>query len=466
MRLLLLAALATPALAAQADAPGIDAKALAEVVDPVFASGMKEEQIPGAAFVFVKDGKVVLAKGFGFADVTAKRAVRPDETIFPYASISKVFTATAVMQLVDRGRIELNAPVDKYLKSVRVPATYPQPITVADLLAHTSGLDELPGRRVRTAAEVMPLNRFLADKLVRVHPPGAVTHYSSYGLALAGLMVEEVSGVPFEEYLRREIWVPLGMNRTSITVPPAWSASVATAYELEDSQLVPVPHEIYQTPPTSSIVGTTEDMARFMIAHLEKGGRGRARILSPRTTELMHRQHATMHPQIPGWALGFQADDTNGRRIVEHGGDIGGFSALMTLLPDERAGMFVVHHLEGRDLRFAVRQAVLDRFFPAEHPVQAPSAMSGAKQPLTRFAGKYRASTFCHSCPAGGPNVQDFEIVANEDGTLTLWGSHWVQVGPLYFVRADGRRRLGFAEDSSGRIVGASGGSWRVIDKI
>ena len=122
---------------------------LAALLDPVFAQGMAEEHIPGAAFVLVQDGRVVMAKGYGVADVESRKPVDPRTTIFPIASISKVFTATAVMQLFDRGRLDLHADVNRYLTSLQVPDTYPRPITAADLLQHTSGLDELPGRRVK-----------------------------------------------------------------------------------------------------------------------------------------------------------------------------------------------------------------------------------------------------------------------------------------------------------------------------
>lgn len=447
--------------------PGpIDPTELAALVDPVFAAGMKEERIPGAAFVFVQNGRVLLSRGFGQADVASGRPVRPDQTIFPFASISKVLTATAVMQLAELGRVDLDADVNQYLKAVQVPPTYQRPITVAHLLTHTSGLDELPGRRVRNAAELVPLERFLAERLIRVHAPGEVTSYSSYGMALAGLLVEDISGQPFEEYLRRHIWEPLGMARTFITVPSAFSADLATAYEPEGEELVAIPYELYQTSPTSSIVGTAEDMARFMIAHLENGRYGDVRILSEAAATNMHDQHATMHPLVPGWALGFQLDDTNGRRVIEHGGDIGGFSALITLLPDEGVGMFVVHHLESRNLRFDVRRAILDRYFPDQRQLKVPTPEPKTAETLTRFAGAYRANNFCHSCPDGGPNVQDFEVKANDDGTITLWDTRWVEVSPFYFVSLDGRRRIGFAEDKSGRIVAVTSGAWRVLERI
>lgn len=444
----------------------VELKGLEKLVDATMESGMKEDQIPGAAFILVQNGSVVLAKGYGRADLESKRRFTPDETIFPIASISKVFTATAVMQLVDRGSIDLEADVNHYLESVQVPPTYPAPVTVAQLLSHTAGFDELPGRRVRSAAELMPLGKFLSDRLVRVHPPGELTSYSSYGMSLAGLMVEEVSDTPFESFLRREIWAPLNMTQTSITAPAEAASRLATAYERDGENLVPVPYEIYQTPPVASILSTADDMSRFMKAHLQAGRFGDQRILSERAIGEMHRLRATMHPKLPGWTLGFQENDLNGLRILEHGGDIGGFSSLLTLLPDLGIGFFIVHHLEGNNLRFEVRQAILDRYFPDRREKKVPVPDPRKADSLRRFAGKYRANIFCHSCPGGDPNAQDFEVEANDDGTITVWGDRWVETSPLYFVSLDGRSRIGFAEDRAGRITASSAGSWKVLERI
>ncbi|HEV7504027.1 MAG TPA: serine hydrolase domain-containing protein [Thermoanaerobaculia bacterium] len=456
----------SPARSGLAGSPAIEAGELAALLDPVFAEGMDREHIPGAVFVLVRKDKVVLERGYGVADVASRRPVLPETTQFPIASISKVFTATAVMQLADRRTVDLQADVNRYLKSVQVPPTYPQPITVAHLLTHSSGLDEIPGRRIKSEAERMPLGRFLADRLIRVHAPGEMVGYSTYGIALAGVLVEDVSGLPYEQYLTRNIWQPLGMKRTFITTPAAFVGDLATAYELNDGKAVAVPYEIYQTPPASSIVSTAADMARFMIAHLQHGRSGTARILSETAAETMHRQQATMHPRLPGWTYGFQASDTNGRRIIEHGGDIGGFSSLMVLLPDEGVGFFIASHLEGADLRFKVREKILDHYFPDTRPVKVPVARPEEAESLRRFAGVYRANAFCHSCADGGPNVQDFQVTANDDGTITVWDTRWVQVEPLFFRSPDGLRRIGFKEDASGRIIGLTAGSWRVLERI
>ena len=444
----------------------IDPEGLAKLLEPVFASGMKKENIPGAVFILVKDGRVVIAKGYGVADLDSGRRVDPETTIFPTASISKVFTATAVMQLADSGRLDLHVDVNRYLTSLQVPNTYPEPITTAHLLTHTSGLDELPGRRVKALADVVQLNEFLANRLVRVHPPGEMTSYSSYGIALAGLLLTEISGESFESYLSAHIWRPLGMDHTWITVPPKETANLATAYELDGGKPVPIPYEIYQTPPTASVVSTAVDMAKFMIAHLQKGRFKEARILSESAAESMQQQHATIHPRMPGWAYGWQLATTNGRRIIAHGGDIGGFSALMVLLPDEGAGFFVAHHLEGANLRFTVEKTILDNYFPDRRSPEIPKPRKENAEQLHRFAGKYRASIFCHSCPDGGPNVQDFEVNANNDGTISVWDQKWFPVEPLYFASADGRRHIGFKEGADGGIIALTAGSWRVLERI
>ena|SRR5215217_950339 len=452
-------------LSQQSGGVQIDSAVLTRLVDSAMAEGMVRESIPGAAFLLVQGGRVILAKGYGTADLASGRPWEPDSTIFPIASITKVFTATAVMQLADRGRIDLNADVNSYLTWVRVPQTYRQPITAAHLLSHTAGLDEIPGRQVRSTKDLVPMNRFLATRLVRVHPPGLMTSYSTYGMALAGLVVEDVSGMSYEAYLRQNIWQPLAMTRTSLT-PPSRGGGRATAYELDGGKLLPVPYEIYQTPPASSILSTAEDMEHFLIAHLQNGRYRRVRILSDSAAVRMHRQYVTMHPKIPGWALGFQVNDLNGRYLIEHGGDIGGFSSLLTLLPEEGVGFFVVHHLEGRNLRFDIRRLILDTYFPASPPPKPPKPEPSAASRLHRFAGTYRASIYCHSCGGGGPGVQDFKVTGNQDGTITVWDDRWIETSPLYFVSSDGQKHLGFAQDQTGRILGLTAGSWRVLERI
>jgi hypothetical protein len=177
----------------------------------------------------------------------------------------------------------------------------------------------------------------------------------------------------------------------------------------------------------------------------------------------MFRQQASIHPALPGWGLGFQLDRVNGVRVAEHGGDIAGFAALLVVLPDKREGFFIVNHGEGSDLRFRVRDALLDALHPApRQAVPAPRSDDVAK--LEEYAGRYVSSLACRSCPAD--DDQMFLVEAHAEGRLRLWGQTWLPLGRDLFVRDDGRRLLGFSRDSSGRIDSVSGGSWRVADRL
>ena len=445
----------------------IDSLEVVRMMDSILPAAMAERQIPGAVVVVVQDGRVVTARGYGFADVARGRRVSPDSTVFQIGSISKVFTATAVIQLADRGRLRLDQDVNRYLRRLRVPAAFGAPVTPFHLLTHGAGFDELPGRLVREdTARVLPLDRFLDGRLVRVRPPGELPSYSSYGAALAGLLVEEVSGMDYERYLACGVWGPLGMTRTQVTVPEWLRGDLSLAYEVEGDSVVAVPWERYHTPPASSISSTGMDMGRFMIALLQGGRLGEARILSDTAARAMLAQQTTLHPRIPGWGLGMQISDSNGRRIVEHGGDVAGFSSLMVLLPDHATGLFVAGHREGSDLRRVVRRAFLDRWFPDERRITVPPPDPAAVARLRRLEGTYRGATWCRTCPPDPERVQDVRVAVREDGALMIWDEPWIEVEPLLFRSPDGTRRLGFAEDASGRILALTVGSWMVMEKL
>ena len=445
---------------AASSADGIDPAALAQLVDSVMRAGMADEHIPGAAVLVLDHGRVVLSRGYGFADAAARRRVDPHATRWPFASVTKVVTATAVMQLVERGRVELDADVNRYLKSARVPACRCGAITPRHLLTHTDALDELPGRRAESREALQPLARFLRTRLVRAGAPGETTRYGSYGIALAGVLIEDVSGVSYAEYLRREIFAPLGMRQTTIDLPPG-AGDVATPYEAAGDSVRATRYEWYHTSPTSSLVSTVDDMAKFAALHLDAAPGG-TRVLGRATVREMAAQHASVHPRVPGWGYGWQRNDANGRHVVEHGGDIGGFASLVTLLPDEGFGIVVVHHLEGSSLRFTLKQALLDRFFPDRRTPLQPRPV---RRDLRAYAGTYLANNYCRSCAGGAAGAQRFEITANADGSLGLWGARWREAAPLLFVDESGRRRIGFRRNAPGTVVAVSAGAWKVLER-
>ena len=422
-------------------------------IDAKIESELQSTGTPGAALVVVRDGRIVHARGYGLADVESQRAADA-HTVWPIASITKVLTAIGAMQLVEEGRLSLEDEVATYITRPLVPDQYDEPILVADLLRHTSGLDELPGRRVARAGDVRPLRDFLSDHLVQYRPPGTFTSYSSYGMSLAGLLIEELSGMAYAEYVRSRIFLPLGMNDSWIMTSEGDERGLATPYEIEDGKPLRMDYEWYSTPPVASSVSSAMDMGRLLVGLTEPG------ILSPATLRSMMTTQATLHPDVPGWGYGFQLDVVNGRDVAEHGGDIGGFAGLLVVVPEERLGFFIVHHGEGSSLRFAVRQMLLDQLLPGT--AVPPSTLRDVI--LAPYAGSYRASFQCHTC-ADRPPVPEFDVTV-EAGALQLWGERWVPIGEDLFAREDGRARLAFLRDDRGQVTALTGGSWRVGERI
>jgi CubicO group peptidase (beta-lactamase class C family) len=446
--------------------------------EPIFSEQMQKLHIPGAVIAIVKDGKIILTKGYGVADIEKKTPVVPERTIFRIGSITKVFTATAVMQMADRKKIDLHDDVNKYLKDFKVPNTYPRPITFANLLTHTSGLDEIsPGRRTSDESKVVPLGAFLKTRLVRQNPPGEVIRYSTYNAALAGFLVEQITGTPFKIYLRQNIFEPLKMDRTSITaVKDEYKQDLASGYEYGENKYEKLPFQWFNTYPASDINSTATDMARFMMAHLANGVLDAKRILSGRGSRDMHATHFRNHPRIAGWAYGFYEGEKNNLRFVEHGGTMDdGYSALMTLVPEQNFGIFVACNTEtgGEGLGSAVKTAFFNRYYP--DTVRPEILTQPTKQPsanLERFAGRYRPNIYCHFCAKESADYLPgpFEVKVGDDGMLDFRDDRWRQIEPLLFELASGARagkvRLAFRENSEGKITYMFQDAYRVYETV
>lgn len=452
---------AANALAAGTQAEPAAARQIASIVDPIVEKEIAAG-VPGAAFVFVRNGNVVYQRGYGVSDLAAKAKVDPERTVWPIASITKAVTAMGALQLVADRRVKLDDDLNRYLKRLQVPAQGYSPLTLRHILSHTGALDEIPGRRY-DGKQAPDLAAFLKGKLVRYREPGKLTGYSTYGMALAGVLIEDVSGQSYADYLKQHIFTPAGMSSARVMLHQGDEKGVATPYEIDDGRATAIPYEWYQTPPTSSMVATAADMGRLLIVHLADGRAGGNEILSPALTRAMHTQQATNHPDLPGWSLGFQLDNVNGVAIVEHGGDIAGFSALFALMPDKREGFFIVNHGESGELRFRVKQALLDALYPAKS-ASVPSADAKNAPALAEYAGRYISSITCRTCTLSEDQV--FVVKAQPNGSLSLWGQTWVPLRRDLFIRDDGKRMLGFARDEKNKIVSVTGGSWRVADRL
>ncbi len=394
----LLAALAPSAHATAAEPTPETLQAL---VDAIVQGQLASSGIPGATVAVVLGGQTVIAKGYGVADVEAGRATDAD-TLFRVGSVGKLFAFTAVMQLVEQGRLDLHADVATYL-DVELPRTLehhpyrgdPGPITLAHLLTHTAGFEDARGGYALDATSVPSLAEAIRERMpARIFRPGEAVAYSNYGAALAGYIVERVTGQPFADYVAEHVFAPLGMERSTFAqpLPPELAPHLARASRVIDGELQRDRFVFTGLTPAGSTSTTAPDMARFMLAHLGEGGG----ILAPETVALMHARHFGHHPRLDGMAYGFVERTVNGQRTLFHGGDIFSFQSGVFLLPEHDLGLFVSYAGGGYGEPLALFHALVDTFFPAA-PTTPPQQTAGAADRARALTGEYQANRRSYS---------------------------------------------------------------------
>ena len=465
--LLLALALATPA---RADVPPEGERASLEAfVESVVTRQLAAYRIPGATVAVVREGQVVLARGYGDVDAERRTPVVAERTLFRVASIGKLFVWTAVMQLAEQGRLELDADLNTYLlEDSRVPATYPQPLTLAHLMAHAGGFEV----RERLWAEGAPpegLSLYLRQRMpARVRPPGELSAYSDYGTSLAQHIVERVAGRPFEQYLRENILEPLGMKRSLFGrgLPTEFAADMALGHTVEEERPRAQPLEQVVVASSGSLSTTATDLARFMLAHLQGGQYEGQRILREDTVRRMHRQHFTHDPRLSGWAHGFMEFQLNGQRLIGHTGDAYRFSSLLVLMPEHGTGLFVSYNGMGEKnaaqrARMELLQAFLERYHPAP-PAGVLTPTKDFAERAARFGGGYQTTWRAYrTAEASLGWRQEVRVRDGGDGTLHIRGpgsapQRWVEVEPRMFRPAEdpvSPERVVFREDAEGHIT-------------
>lgn len=394
-------------------------------LDGMIPVALERASIAGAVVAVVKDGHVLLEKGYGYSDVAARRPVDPATTMFRPGSISKLFTWTAVMQLQEQGRLDLDKDVNTYL-DFHIPEAFGKPITLRNVMTHTTGFEETIKNLMADDPRMQrTLEHSLRDWIPeRMYPPGEVPSYSNYGAALAGYIVQRVSGEPFEQYIARHIFRPLGMNHSTFVqpLPKQFDADMSKGYVTASGQ--PKPFELISMVPAGGLSASADDLTRFMMAHLNNGSYGSAQILRPETAKLMHKTALQIVPGVPGMALGFWHEDRNGHDIIGHGGDTQWFHSDMHLILDENVGLFISVNSAGHEsLVTSVRReffdGIMDRYFPAAAAANAP-AIPSAKADAEKIAGLYYLSRRSDSnFGVVASLAQQLPIKANADGTIS-----------------------------------------------
>jgi len=409
-------------------------------LDGFMATRLERSDVAGAVVVVVKDGSVLLQKGYGYADIAHRRPVDPDTTLFRPGSVSKLMTWTAVMQQVELGRIDLDRDVNAYL-DFKIPPFHGRPVTMRNLMTHTPGFQEaLKDLLLFDPKGRMPLGAFLRNQIPpRIYEPGQVPSYSNYGAALAGYIVERVSGQSFEDYTDQHIFQPLGMRQSTFRepLPAGLRAQMSSGYQAASA--APMRYEMFPGPAGSAAV-TAADMAKFMIAHLQNGEYAGARILKPETARMMHDTPlTTISPVLNRMMLGFWGMNRNGHRIIGHEGDTRFFHSVLKLLPDENVGVFVLvnsvgQNEGGRAIRNDLGTAFVDRYFPGP-TMQGKMAPDMALDHARMLAGTYSPS---QRWQVGYASLLDLglqtTVTADAVGQVTVSSLTGLNGRPLTFV--------------------------------
>jgi CubicO group peptidase (beta-lactamase class C family) len=447
-------------------AHALQAADVASWLDGFMPYALESGDVAGAVVAVVKDGDVVLVKGYGYSDVASRAPVDPQRTLFRPGSTSKLFTWTAVMQLVEQHKLDLDRDINDYL-DFRIPSRDGAPITLRNIMTHTAGFEEQVKRLILDdPRQLLPLRAYVEGSTpVRLFKAGTTPAYSNYATALAGYIVQRVSGQSFDDYIETHIFKPLGMEHASFRqpLPAALAADVSKGYDVASEPAKP--YEIVTAAPAGSLAASGADMARFRSAHLEGGEYRGARILEPQTVKLMHETALDMIPPLNRMVLGFYESNYNGHRIISHGGDTEYFHSDLHLFLDDHVGLFISMNSAGRDgaahvIRTALFEQFADRYFPGlpdERRVDAKTAAADAAM----LAGYYDNSRRVETSFLSIANlVAPIRVDADKDGTVSLSllhgingaARHYREAQPFVWVDPDSGGRLA-AKLVEGRVA-------------
>lgn len=407
-----------------------------KLADDYFAPLLAGKKANAAAVVFTDKETVIFSKTYGPVDF--------DRSIWRAASVSKALTAIAVMRLVEEGRVNLDADVNRYLKTFKIPATFQQPITLRQLLEHRSGLDDrFIGDGFRNGEQ--PPMRLLMQQVLpaRVYAPSDVEFYSNYGYGLIGAVLEDVTGERFEDYMSANVLRPLKMNRSTFAQPLPQDLV---------SLVAPGKWWYQHAAPAGGLATTGADIAVFLIATLHEDAGVISRpsfkaVTAPQTANsgLVHR-------------LGYWTGRDHGQQLIGASGDLGSFHSVIAAVPEHDLGVAILVSGNGGGLAWGLYTRFLDAQFgttSAQIPRDAHllQPKPGDRESTSRFTGLYRTVRYPHHELSKTFIILDLtRVTADSDGVLRFRGARWIRSGPLQFERENGSETVSFKEDSDGRI--------------
>jgi CubicO group peptidase (beta-lactamase class C family) len=424
-----------------------------------------QADIAGAVIAVVKDGSLVFAKGYGYADTEKKVPISPETTLFRPGSISKLFTWTAVMQQVDLGRLDLDRDINDYL-DFKIPPAFDKPITLRDIMTHRTGFEEtVKDLFVASTEDLHPLSQYLQSHMPsRIYPPGVTPAYSNYAVTMAAYLVERVTGLNFNDYVEKYIFKPLEMNYSTFRqpIPDNFKTSMSNGYILGSDD--PKPFELIQAVPVGALSASAIDMTHFMIMHLQKGQYKNRQVLMPETAIQMHARQEGWPEAINAMCLGFYEQSQNGYRIIGHEGHTILFHSKLFLNLDANTGLFISYNSAGQsklDPCSIVVDEFMDRYFPetSSQQLEQPADF----QNILNVIGIYKLSRRCETnFLAISKLFLEATVTANlKDNTISMTGLnglngqplHFREIAPMVFCEVDGKAKIAFANDANGSQI-------------
>ena len=456
--------------AGEGEAEWAGGTALADHVDGLVRTLMREHGLGGLTLSIVHDDDLALARGYGLADIEGARPVDPDDTLFRIGSVSKTFTWTAVMMLVERGLIDLDADLNDYLTQFEIARAFREPVTLRQIMHHRGGFEDT--LRLFAVADDDP--RTLAELLAehqprRVFAPGTRTSYSNWASALAALVVENVSGRPYGDFLQDELLTPLGMDRTTWAAPAQMDsvtrARLASGYQSAHGALdLQGFMQIGAYWPAGGMASTATDMARWMRFHLNGGELDGVRLMQADTHEQMWTRAFPDRPLVADLAHGFQDRIYRDLRAIGHGGGTAAFLTNMVMVPELGLGVFFSHNSTHTTAPIRhLADLVIDQVAGFDPPPFQLTEDADGAEALAELAGTYLNnrrvfSTFAAVFSAAGP----IRLTPHSADSLSLSGggetTHFQRLDKDVFVAADGAR-LGVVRDERGRVQAVADGS-------
>ncbi len=437
----------------------IDSTSLVNIITAKIDTFINDHDIPGAVISVVKDGELFYTQGIGYEHIEDKKKVDPIRSQFRVASITKTFTAIAIMQLVEQGKLNLHADIRTYLPANEYIWDAPYSFAIHDLLTHTSGLEHSEFRVSQAALDDGSLDGFVRTSISnQIHKPGELFGYSNKGYGILGLLIEKMSGMKYEDYIQEHILTPMGMHHSTVYQHTEENpiAQPVQPYYWDGDNYQPG-QRLHLTNPAASNLNTTGyDMGRFMMAMIDSAQVDATSIISKSSFELLSKRHFTPPMEFEAMAYGMMVEDYRGYKGYNHGGGIDGFGSYYIFFPELELGLFMSESggEENAAFGFRVIYGILDEIIEDLRKKTITNIpLEEAIEQAEKFEGTYQEATVTMSTFERGQmlfGINEPKIIHVGNGQLSHNGNIYEPIDGDTYQLIDGIKKIGFTTDANG----------------